>query len=170
MALRNRPQQSPDVILLDIKMPEMDGYQVCSTLKADEETQHSHYFPQCVNEVFDKVKAFQVGGVDYITKPFPSTRTPRPHSNSPHLQQQKYELRQQIEKHQQTAEILYQSRSLLASLLNSSRDGIAAMQAVRDFITGEIEDFRYLLVNPIFANSWGKNEKTSPVSQGKRNC
>jgi two-component system NtrC family sensor kinase len=61
----------PDLILLDIMMPELDGYQVCQTLKADPITQEIPViFISAINEVIDKVKAFQVGGVDYITKPF----------------------------------------------------------------------------------------------------
>ena len=61
----------PDLILLDIMMPEMDGYEVCSKLKADERTKNIPViFVSAVNEVIDKVKAFEVGGVDYITKPF----------------------------------------------------------------------------------------------------
>lgn len=61
----------PDLILLDIMMPEMDGYEVCSQLKADERTKNIPViFISAIDEVVDKVKAFEVGGVDYITKPF----------------------------------------------------------------------------------------------------
>ncbi len=62
---------APDLILLDINMPDMNGYQVCEQLKADPETFHIPViFLSASDEVFDKVKAFRVGGVDYITKPF----------------------------------------------------------------------------------------------------
>ncbi|HEY9833732.1 MAG TPA: response regulator, partial [Stenomitos sp.] len=61
----------PDLILLDIMMPEMDGYEVCSQLKAEERTQNIPViFISAIDELVDKVKAFEVGGVDYITKPF----------------------------------------------------------------------------------------------------
>ncbi len=61
----------PDLILLDIMMPEMDGYEVCSQLKADQRTENIPViFISAIDEVVDKVKAFEVGGVDYITKPF----------------------------------------------------------------------------------------------------
>jgi two-component system, sensor histidine kinase ChiS len=61
----------PDLILLDIKMPGMNGYEVCEQLKANEKTcEIPVIFISALNEVFDKVKAFSVGGVDYITKPF----------------------------------------------------------------------------------------------------
>jgi len=60
----------PDLILLDIMMPGMDGYEVCEALKADE---LAHDIPvifiSALDEVFDKVKAFSSGGVDYVTKP-----------------------------------------------------------------------------------------------------
>jgi CheY-like chemotaxis protein len=169
MALRTVRNNPPDVILLDIKMPDIDGYQVCSTLKANEETSDIPViFLSALNEVFDKVKAFKVGGVDYITKPFQPKEVLARIQTHLTLQQQKYELQQQIEKHQQTAEILYQSRALLASLLNSSRDGIAALQAVRDLVTGEIEDFRYLLVNPIFAKLLGKKREDFSSKSGQK--
>lgn len=61
----------PDLILLDILMPEMDGYEVCQNLKSDDRTRHIPIiFLSALDEVFDKVKAFDLGGVDYITKPF----------------------------------------------------------------------------------------------------
>lgn len=60
-----------DLILLDINMPGMDGYQVCEQLKANEQTcEIPVIFISAITEAFNKVKAFSVGGVDYITKPF----------------------------------------------------------------------------------------------------
>ncbi|MEA5553387.1 EAL domain-containing protein [Anabaena cylindrica UHCC 0172] len=61
----------PDLILLDIMMPEMDGYTVCQQLKANERTSKIPViFLSAIDDILDKVKAFQVGGIDYITKPF----------------------------------------------------------------------------------------------------
>jgi signal transduction histidine kinase len=61
----------PDLILLDINMPQMDGYEVCRRLKASEDTHDIPVvFLSALGEPMDKVKAFEVGGVDYITKPF----------------------------------------------------------------------------------------------------
>jgi len=61
----------PDLILLDIKMPGMDGYEVCRRLKADERSRDVPVlFISGLTEKEDKVKGFGVGGVDYITKPF----------------------------------------------------------------------------------------------------
>jgi signal transduction histidine kinase len=71
MALTACNMVLPDVILLDINMPGMDGYEVCKQLKADEKTSGVPViFISALDDVLDKVKAFDVGGVDYITKPF----------------------------------------------------------------------------------------------------
>ncbi|MDY6785151.1 MAG: response regulator [Cyanobacteriota bacterium] len=60
-----------DLILLDIDMPEMNGYEVCFRLKADEKTQGIPViFLSALSDILDKVKAFEAGGVDYVTKPF----------------------------------------------------------------------------------------------------
>ena len=61
----------PDLILLDIHMPELDGYTVCQRLKADPNTRDIPViFVSALDEAWDKVRAFSVGGSDYITKPF----------------------------------------------------------------------------------------------------
>lgn len=64
-------EERPDLILLDINMPGMNGYEVCDRLKADPDLkQVPVIFISALDDVMDKVKAFQVGGVDYVTKPF----------------------------------------------------------------------------------------------------
>ncbi|AVH73488.1 GGDEF/EAL domain-containing response regulator [Nostoc sp. 'Lobaria pulmonaria (5183) cyanobiont'] len=71
MALTATQTLLPDLILLDIMMPEVDGYEICQTFKAWELTADIPIiFISALDDVFDKVKAFKVGGVDYITKPF----------------------------------------------------------------------------------------------------
>jgi len=69
MALRAVNFTPPDLILLDINMPDMSGYEVCQHLKANEKTKNIPViFISALDEVLDKVIAFSVGGVDYITK------------------------------------------------------------------------------------------------------
>src|SRR5580658_414025 len=71
LALAEAMQNPPDLILLDINMPEMNGYEVCERLKSDERLAGIPViFLSALNEVPDKVKAFGSGGVDYISKPF----------------------------------------------------------------------------------------------------
>ncbi|MBP5973787.1 response regulator [Brasilonema sp. CT11] len=69
--LRGAQAAPPDLILLDINMPEMNGYEVCQHLKESDRTRDIPViFISAMNDVLDKVKAFSVGGVDFITKPF----------------------------------------------------------------------------------------------------
>ena len=71
LALNSIKKDPPDLILLDVLMPEMDGYEVCRILKSDEKNSHIPIiFISALNDVEDIVKAFRTGGVDYITKPF----------------------------------------------------------------------------------------------------
>jgi CheY-like chemotaxis protein len=70
-ALTAAQSTPPDLILLDIMMPGMDGYDVCEQLKANESTRDIPIiFLSAVGQLKDKVRALTVGGVDYITKPF----------------------------------------------------------------------------------------------------
>ena len=71
MALITTKKNPPQLILLDIKMPDMDGYEVCQQLKADRLTRDIPViFLSALDGVLDKVKAFKAGGADYINKPF----------------------------------------------------------------------------------------------------
>jgi PleD family two-component response regulator len=71
LALKAAQKAAPDLILLDVQMPGLDGYEVCRQIKADAQTRAIPViFISALDDVLDKVEAFQVGGVDYITKPF----------------------------------------------------------------------------------------------------
>ena len=71
MALTAVKAEHPDLILLDINLPEMNGFEVCETLKADEALADIPViFISALDDIQDKIKAFTTGGVDYITKPF----------------------------------------------------------------------------------------------------
>lgn len=71
MALKPARTNPPDLILLDVMMPEMDGYEVCRKLKEAEETKDIPIiFLSALGDAQDKIRAFQAGGVDYVTKPF----------------------------------------------------------------------------------------------------
>ncbi|MBK9054326.1 MAG: response regulator [Chloroflexi bacterium] len=69
--LRLAQQNHPDLILLDVLLPGIDGFEVCHRLKADEQTRDIPViFMTIVMRTEDKVRGFEAGGVDYITKPF----------------------------------------------------------------------------------------------------
>jgi two-component system, sensor histidine kinase and response regulator len=71
LALTAARKNPPNLILLDINMPEMNGYEVCEHLKASRELSDIPVvFLSALNETHDKIKAFQSGAVDYISKPF----------------------------------------------------------------------------------------------------
>ncbi len=71
IALKRIFSDPPDAILLDINMPEMNGFEVCSQIKARPETRDIPViFMSALDSVADKLEAFSVGGVDYISKPF----------------------------------------------------------------------------------------------------
>ncbi|MEG3861476.1 response regulator [Microcoleus sp. herbarium12] len=160
MALKTVKVKRPDVILLDVKMPEMDGYEVCRTLKADADfRQIPVIFISALDDVFDKVTAFKSGAIDYITKPFQIEEVLARLENQLTIQRQQQLLEQENIKRREAEEVLYQSRALLASVLNSSLDGIAAMQAVRNTETGEIEDFRCLVVNQVIARAFKRTRE-----------
>lgn len=147
----------PDLILLDIKMPEMDGYEVCERLKAKATTKEIPIiFISALSELIDKVKAFKVGGIDYIVKPFQEEEVIARIESQLTIQRQKKLLKEEIKQRKEAQEILYQSRSLISSVLNSSLDGIAALEAVREPRTGKIGDFRCVVVNPVIAEALGR--------------
>ncbi len=71
MALKAAKLNTPNLILLDIKMPEINGYELCSKFKQEDELRDIPIiFISALNNIEDKIKAFEEGGVDYITKPF----------------------------------------------------------------------------------------------------
>ncbi|MBF0379714.1 MAG: response regulator [Magnetococcales bacterium] len=71
LALKSTSFQVPDLIMLDIRMPHMDGYEVCRLLKADEKTKDIPViFLSAMDDSADKAKAFEAGAVDFISKPF----------------------------------------------------------------------------------------------------
>ena len=71
LGLQAARKEPPDLVLLDVNMPEMNGYEVCEQLKADARLADIPViFVSALGETMDKVRGFAVGGVDYITKPF----------------------------------------------------------------------------------------------------
>jgi diguanylate cyclase (GGDEF)-like protein len=102
MALQAAHRNLPDLILLDISMPEMNGYEVCQHLKASEATANIPViFISALDQVHDKVWAFEMGGQDYITKPFQELEVLARVQNQLLIQQQKQQLRQEIRERQQ---------------------------------------------------------------------
>ena len=148
LALNVAIAHCPDLILLDIRMPEMNGYEVCRRLKATAETEQIPViFLSVLDEMNDKLQAFRVGGADYITKPFQVEEVLARIDKQVGLQKLQQQLKEQNYQ-------LQQSQSLLASILNSSLDGVVAYSAVRNS-EGNIVDFQWLLINPAAEKFYG---------------
>jgi diguanylate cyclase (GGDEF)-like protein len=149
-ALATVRKEPPDLILLDIMMPDIDGYEVCKRLKADELTRDIPIvFLSALNEVFDKVKAFKAGGVDYISKPF-QTEEVLVRVNT-HLmlraQQKTLSLQNEILK-KKNALITKQSKKLE---LLATRDSLTELSNRRDFLEkAEQEKTRFKRTNRRF--------------------
>ncbi|NJM95879.1 MAG: response regulator transcription factor [Phormidesmis sp. RL_2_1] len=130
LALSNVPRFQPDLILLDIMMPDMNGYEVCQQLKADQQTQDIPViFLSALDLTFDKIKAFEVGAADYINKPFHPAEVLARIKNQLRIRQQAMQLQAQqaiIQAQQQQLEEIMQAhqaaeakcRQLMASTLS----------------------------------------------------
>ena len=124
----------PDLILLDIMMPEMDGYEVCERFKADSRTNHIPIiFLSAIEEVEGKVRAFSVGGTDYITKPF------RVKEVLVRIEHQFQVLRLQKELRQQQARLIQQNQQLQEEICNRDRVLHELQQAEEALQTSEAE-------------------------------
>lgn len=127
LALESARTLLPDLILLDIMMPGLNGYQVCEQLKANAQIcDIPVIFLSALNETVDKVKAFTVGGIDYITKPFQVEEVlarVQTHLSLRQLHQQleaqNNQLKQEILVRQQAEEALRHNQQFLQNLINN---------------------------------------------------
>ena len=146
MALRACNSNPPDLILLDIMMPEMNGYEVCEHLKNDPITRDIPViFISAKDEVFDKVNAFAVGGVDYISKPFQfeevlvrieSHLTLRKLQNQ--LKEQNVLLQDEINNRLAVEQILHEKNQILQQEISSRRAVEKAIQEQNLLLQKEI--------------------------------
>ena len=111
----------PDVILLDIHMPELDGYTVCQRLKANPQTQDIPViFISAKDKAWDKVKAFSMGGSDYITKPFKTVEVLARVENQLKVRRLQQELK---EKNRQLQQALQKLEKITAQSAQNCGDG-----------------------------------------------
>ncbi|GAB1543970.1 hypothetical protein NUACC21_66460 [Scytonema sp. NUACC21] len=118
----------PDLILLDILMPDMNGYEVCQRLKVEPHTRDIPViFLSALSEGLDKARAFHVGGADYVTKPFQVQEVLARVNNQIMILSQKRQLQREILQRQQTEAALrsqYQREQALNRMIQAIRDSL----------------------------------------------
>jgi diguanylate cyclase (GGDEF)-like protein/PAS domain S-box-containing protein len=173
MALMAAQSVPPDLILLDVKMPDMDGYEVCQKLKSHTITSDIPViFLSALDDVIDKVRGFEVGGVDYVTKPFKVEEVLARINNHLALQNAKAEIRalnselenrvrqrteqletanqklkQEISERQKAEDLLQESEERLESILNSLQEMVWSVSATT---------FELLYINPAAERIYGR--------------
>jgi signal transduction histidine kinase len=130
MALRSAQVRPPDMILLDVRMPGIDGYEVCRRLKADDRTREVPViFLSALREADDKLKGFQLGAVDYIAKPFqPEEVLARVRT---HIELRRLQTNLEDRVADRTAQLLVAQASL--------RDSQAQLQELASFLQSAVE-------------------------------
>ncbi len=177
MALMAVQATLPDLILLDVNMPDMDGYEVCQHLKASLLTSDIPViFISALDDVLDKVRAFDVGGVDYITKPFQvgevlarvksqlalqaakkeiynlnAALEERIQQRTAQLATANQELQREVVERKQAEQLLQESEEKLESILNSLEEVVWSVSAS----TGEL-----IYLNPTAQKVYGR-----PISE-----
>ena len=137
MAIRAAQSPATELILLDIKLPDLDGYEVCRQLKSNKQTEDIPIiFLSALNETSDKVEGFAAGGVDYISKPFQAEEvlarveihlTIRRLRQK--LQEQNLSLTQEMEENQRLKDIYFAEKELAQVTLKSIGDAVITTDA-----------------------------------------
>ncbi|GAA6621239.1 diguanylate cyclase domain-containing protein [Scytonema sp. NUACC26] len=130
----------PDLILLDILMPDMSGYEVCQKLKLDPQTRDIPIiFLSALSEGLDKAKAFQIGAADYVTKPFQIQEILARVNNQIMIISQKQQLEREILQRQQTEAALrsqYQREQTLNRMIQAIRNSLDLEAIFSTTVTG----------------------------------
>ncbi|MBF0549331.1 MAG: response regulator [Deltaproteobacteria bacterium] len=136
LALRSIAAKLPELILLDVRMPEMDGYEVCRRLKSDEQCRDIPViFISALDETSDKLKGFQAGGVDFITKPFhPEEVLARVETHlalrrlQARLEKQNDQLQQEIAERRQAEEALRRSENTYRTIIENTGTALVIIE------------------------------------------
>ncbi|MGF1512496.1 MAG: adenylate/guanylate cyclase domain-containing protein [Elainellaceae cyanobacterium] len=146
LAIQTAVLSPPDLVLLDISMPVMDGYMVCQQLKDNPETQAIPViFLSALGETSSKIKAFELGGVDYITKPFHADEVLARVSTQIKLYKMQQQLHSQAQELQARNVELRKAEAKYRSIFENASEGIFQMTP----------DGHYSAANPAMARICG---------------
>ena len=138
LALRAAKAEVPDLILLDINMPDMNGFEVCEQMKADPKLADTPViFISGNNETADKVRAFSVGGVDYVTKPFQMAEVEARVATHLELRRKRRELQTSLESLRRLETL---RDSLVHMIVHDLRSPLAAISACLEVIKWDAEE------------------------------
>lgn len=161
-AAKSRP---PDLVMLDINMPEMDGYEVCRQLKADEGTEPVPIiFISALDEAMDKVRAFEVGGADYVTKPFQFEEVLARIENQLKLSRLQRDLERKNTELMRKNEELIRSRE---EIIQQQKRADKIFSALSDVLPGTVLDHKYKLENKIGSGGFGAVFRGTHVGLGR---
>jgi len=146
-------EDPPELILLDIRLPDMDGFQVCRHLKEDQETRDIPViFISGLGEMVDKVKGFAAGGVDYITKPFQTEEVLA--RVEVHLTLRRLQKRVEAQNAQLEQEI-FKSKRAEEKIKQVAEEWRTTFDSITDLVSIHDRDFRILRANQAFASAFG---------------
>ncbi|MGB8298616.1 MAG: hybrid sensor histidine kinase/response regulator [Polyangia bacterium] len=138
LALRAARAEVPDLVLLDINMPDMNGFEVCEQLKADPKLADTPViFISGNTETVDKVRAFSVGGVDYVTKPFQMAEVEARVATHLELRRKRRELQESYEALRRLETL---RDSLVHMVVHDLRSPLAAISACLEVIKWDAEE------------------------------
>lgn len=155
MALKAAEKNPPDLILLDITMPEMDGYDVCQRLKENPALRDIPViFLSAMSSTRDKVKAFKVGAADYITKPFQFSEVQRRVETQLRLSRMQQELSSLIVEREECRNAFLHCKELHELLMHTVTQTISPqLQALIDALKATLDSIDEAKLSPLLSEA-----------------
>ena len=165
LAIAGSQAMPPDLVLLDILMPQMDGYEVCQRLRQDIRTSDVPIiFLSALDDGSDKSKAFAMGASDYIAKPFDIEEVLARVKHQLNLQQRRVQLQRRAARYRQMSHELREAYTFRLDVLNNLTDGVAVFQPVFND-AGVIRDFKTVIANDAFLQLLGRDAKVLNLAE-----
>jgi len=165
LALRAAKRVKPDIILLDVQRPNLNGYEVCRRLKADDALKEIPVlFVGTLGETADKLKAFECGGADYITKPFQAEEVQARIKAHVDLYRQKQRLQ---EKYDKLRELEAYRDSLVHMIVHDMKSPLTAILGILDILNtspeGRLDESDKALIPTAFTSAWKLSDMVSQL-------